>query len=36
MLGGGQGRTPFIAKKMADFVPAAQLLAYLEAVMRGL
>ncbi len=33
-VGGGQGRTPFIAKKMASFVPAAQLLAYLEAVMR--
>ena len=33
-VGGGQGRTPFIAKKMSDFVPAAQLLAYLEAVMR--
>ena len=33
-VGGGQGRTPFIAKKMRDFVPAAQLLAYLEAVMR--
>jgi sulfite reductase (NADPH) hemoprotein beta-component len=33
-VGGGQGRTPFIAKKMADFVPKAQLLAYLEAVMR--
>lgn len=33
-VGGGQGRTPFIAKKIADFVPAEQLLAYLEAVMR--
>lgn len=33
-VGGGQGRTPFIAKKMADFIPKAQLLAYLEAVMR--
>jgi sulfite reductase (NADPH) hemoprotein beta-component len=33
-VGGGQGRTPFVAKKMADFVPKAQLLAYLEAVMR--
>ena len=33
-VGGGQGRTPFIAKKMADFVPKASLLAYLEAVMR--
>ena len=33
-VGGGQGRTPFIAKKMADFVPRDKLLAYLEAVMR--
>ena len=33
-VGGGQGRTPFIAKKMADFVPKESLLAYLEAVMR--
>jgi len=33
-VGGGQGRTPFIAKKIRDFVPATQLLAYLEAIMR--
>lgn len=33
-VGGGQGRTPFIAKKMTDFVPRNKLLAYLEAVMR--
>ncbi|MGC6471941.1 MAG: nitrite/sulfite reductase [Parvibaculales bacterium] len=33
-VGGGLGRTPFIAKKLRDFVPAKQLLAYLEAVMR--
>ncbi len=33
-VGGGLGRTPFIAKKLRDFVPASQLLAYLEAVMR--
>ncbi len=33
-VGGGQGRSPFIAKKMTDFVPAEKLLAYLEAVMR--
>ena len=33
-VGGGQGRTPFVAKKMTDFVPKAKLLAYLEAVMR--
>ncbi|MCH1542826.1 MAG: nitrite/sulfite reductase [Alphaproteobacteria bacterium] len=33
-VGGGQGRTPFVAKKMNAFVPKAKLLAYLEAVMR--
>lgn len=33
-VGGGQGRTPFIAKKIADFVKPSELLAYLEAVMR--
>ena len=33
-VGGGQGRTPFVAKKMTDFVPKAKLLAYLDAVMR--
>ncbi len=33
-VGGGQGRTPFIAKKLADFIPREKLLAYLEAVMR--
>lgn len=33
-VGGGQGRTPFVAKQMNDFVPKAKLLAYLEAVMR--
>ncbi len=33
-VGGGQGRTPFVAKKMTDFVAKAKLLAYLEAVMR--
>ena len=33
-VGGGQGRTPFVAKKMTDFVPKKKLLAYLEAVMR--
>ena len=33
-VGGGQGRTPFVAKKLTDFVPKAKLLAYLEAVMR--
>ena len=33
-VGGGLGRTPFIAKKLRDFVAAPELLAYLEAVMR--
>lgn len=33
-VGGGLGRTPMIAKKIADFIPRDQLLAYLEAVMR--
>ena len=33
-VGGGQGRSPFIAKKLTNFVPAERLLAYLEAVMR--
>ena len=34
MVGGGQGRTPMIAKVLRDFVPKQQLIAYLEAVMR--
>lgn len=33
-VGGGQGRTPMIAHKLADSIPAEDLLAYLEAVMR--
>ncbi|HCQ81797.1 MAG TPA: sulfite reductase, partial [Rhodobiaceae bacterium] len=33
-VGGGQGRTPFVAKRLAEFVPKDKLLAYLEAVMR--
>lgn len=33
-VGGGQGRTPMIAHKIADFVPDAELLTYLEAIMR--
>ncbi len=32
--GGGQGRTPMIAKKLRAFVPKSALLAYLEAMMR--
>ena len=33
-VGGGQGRTPHIAAKIADFVPEGELLDYLEAIMR--
>lgn len=33
-VGGGLGRTPMLGKKIRDFVPRAELLAYLEAVMR--
>jgi sulfite reductase (NADPH) hemoprotein beta-component len=33
-VGGGLGRTPMIGKKIGDFVPKENLLAYLEAVMR--
>ncbi|MEJ8574388.1 nitrite/sulfite reductase [Microbaculum marinum] len=33
-IGGGQGRTPMIAKQIRDFVPEHELLAYLEAIMR--
>jgi sulfite reductase (NADPH) hemoprotein beta-component len=33
-VGGGLGRTPMIAKKIADFIPKEDLLAYLEAIMR--
>ncbi len=33
-VGGGQGRTPMIAKKVRDFLPEADLLAYCEAIMR--
>ncbi|MEL7230948.1 MAG: nitrite/sulfite reductase [Pseudomonadota bacterium] len=32
--GGGQGRTPYIASQISDFVPELELLDYLEAVMR--
>ncbi|MDB5648840.1 MAG: sulfite reductase [Hyphomicrobiales bacterium] len=34
MVGGGLGRTPMIAKTIRSFLPRADLLAYLEAVMR--
>jgi sulfite reductase (NADPH) hemoprotein beta-component len=33
-VGGGQGRTPIIAKKIRDDLPEADLLSYLEAVLR--
>ena len=33
-VGGGQGRTPVVAKLINDFVPEAELLDYLEAIMR--
>src|SRR5262249_42112848 len=34
MVGGGQGRTPFIAKTIREFLPKEHLLSYLEAVLR--
>ncbi|MDQ8757202.1 nitrite/sulfite reductase [Sphingosinicella sp. LHD-64] len=34
LVGGGLGRTPFIGKTIRDFLPKADLLAYLEAIMR--
>lgn len=33
-VGGGQGRTPMIAKKLKDFLPEADLLTYITAIMR--
>lgn len=33
-IGGGLGRTPFIAKRVKSFVPKNRLLAYVEAIMR--
>ncbi len=33
-VGGGLGRTPIIAKRIRDFLPKSDLLAYLEAIMR--
>ena len=33
-VGGGQGRTPYVAQEIADFVPRDHLLSYLEALMR--
>ena len=34
LVGGGMGRTPYIAQVMSDFVEREDILAYLEAVMR--
>ncbi|HEY8261237.1 MAG TPA: nitrite/sulfite reductase, partial [Methylosinus sp.] len=34
IVGGGLGRTPFIGKVVRDFLPRADLLAYLEAILR--
>ncbi len=33
-VGGGQGRTPMIAKKIRDFLPEAELLSYCTAILR--
>lgn len=33
-VGGGLGRTPFIAQVLREFVPTAQLLSYLESILR--
>jgi sulfite reductase (NADPH) hemoprotein beta-component len=33
-IGGGQGRTPMIAKKIRDFLPEADLLSYTTAILR--
>jgi sulfite reductase (NADPH) hemoprotein beta-component len=32
--GGGQGRTPYLAQTIRDFLPAARLCSYLEAILR--
>jgi sulfite reductase (NADPH) hemoprotein beta-component len=34
MVGGGQGRTPMIAKTIREFLPREHLLSYLEAILR--
>ena len=34
VVGGGLGRTPMVGKVIRDFLPKAELLAYLEAIMR--
>ncbi|TBW35965.1 nitrite/sulfite reductase [Siculibacillus lacustris] len=33
-VGGGMGRTPFVAWKLKDFLPQADLLSYVEAILR--
>jgi sulfite reductase (NADPH) hemoprotein beta-component len=33
-VGGGQGRTPLVARKIRDFLPKADLLAYADAILR--
>ncbi len=33
-VGGGLGRTPFVGKKVRDFLPEAELLSYCEAILR--
>jgi len=33
-VGGGQGRTPMVAKKIRDFLPEADLLSYCTAILR--
>jgi sulfite reductase (NADPH) hemoprotein beta-component len=33
-VGGGQGRTPMVAKKVRDFLPESELLAYCTAILR--
>ncbi len=33
-VGGGQGRTPFVAKLIREFLPEADLLAYVDAIVR--
>ena len=33
-VGGGQGRTPMIAKKLSDFIPESDILAYCDAILR--
>ncbi|HUI16397.1 MAG TPA: nitrite/sulfite reductase [Alphaproteobacteria bacterium] len=34
VVGGGQGRTPFLAKTLRKFLPEADLLSYIEAILR--